>query len=46
MMIEDLCNQEDAQEYLRYSRHFERINAGKDIQNHFNMNYLTNEQNI
>ncbi len=46
VLLEDLCNEEDAFNLNKHRSHMERLRAGKDIQNHFVMNYLTNEDNI
>lgn len=45
-MFEDICNAEDAYDYFNTQRHMDKLKAGKEIENHFVMNYLTNENNI
>ena len=46
VLLEDLCNEDDARNLNGHRNHLEKLRAGKDIQNHFVMNYLTNEDNI
>ena len=45
-MFEDMCNSEDADEYLNTRKYLDKLKAGKEIQNHFVLNYLSNENNV
>jgi len=45
-VLEDLCNEEDSKDFLYTQMHLDKLKAGKQIQNHFVINYLSNENNI
>ena len=45
-MFEDMCNNEDAEDFINTQKHLDKLKAGKEIQNHFVLNYLSNENNI